>query len=348
MPPSAATRRRTRRGRARKAPAFHVEVFHCMPEPWQPWERDWADLPADAISCVLHKLSLKELLLGGVAEVCRSWRRAAREEPELWRRIDVRFLLAVPPFTRHAMRYNMMRVALGLSAGQCHTFLGDHLDLHGGLFSFLAQRAPLLKSLHLEHYWDFNGGFADAIKKLPLLEELTLVNCSLNEEVLELVARVCPCLNSFSLVKKSRYYCRAYSIQRDDDDRDAFAIARMHGLRSLEIVDDYLGNGGLTAIIENCPHLEYLKMRDCYNINMDADLTAKCAGINIDYVEYFPPTKPCSCCSSPVSWITDDDYDPDDYSDLSLYHYLGDEIDGADFEEHERILDVKSMRRYLS
>ncbi|KAM0847976.1 hypothetical protein ACQ4PT_054681 [Festuca glaucescens] len=170
MPPPAAAGR-NRRGRARKAPAFHVSVFHCMPEPWEAWERDWAELPADAISCILHKLSLVELLLGGVAGVCRSWRRAAREEPELWRRICARFLSAVPPFTRQATLENVMRAALLLSAGQCHTFFGEHLD--DGLFMLLAKQAPLLKSLHLTRcYGISNAGFANAIKKLPLLEEL--------------------------------------------------------------------------------------------------------------------------------------------------------------------------------
>jgi hypothetical protein len=73
------------------------------------------------------------------------------------------------------------------------------------------------------------------------------------------------------------------------------------------------------------------------------------------YYEYFPSSKPCSCCFFPSIYAFQDDgyvpYDDnelDDYHDLSLYSYLGDEIDGTDFEEHERILDVKSMRRYLS
>ncbi|KAM0825860.1 hypothetical protein ACQ4PT_069251 [Festuca glaucescens] len=138
MPPPAATRRRNPRERARKAPAFHVSVFHCMPEPVEAWERDWAELPADAISCILRRLSLVELLLGGVAGVCRSWRRAAREEPELWRRIYLQYLSAVPPFTRQATLENFMRAALRLSAGQCHTFFGEHLD--DNLFMLLAKQ----------------------------------------------------------------------------------------------------------------------------------------------------------------------------------------------------------------
>jgi hypothetical protein len=109
-----------------------------MPEPWEAWERDWAELPADAILCVLHKLSLVELLLGGVAGVCRSWRRAAREEPELWRHIDVSYLPDVPPFTCRAKLENIMRTALRLSAGQCLSFSGDDLD--DDLFMLLAER----------------------------------------------------------------------------------------------------------------------------------------------------------------------------------------------------------------
>ena len=45
--------------------------------------RDWAELPLDLISSVFHQLSSVELLVGGAAGVCRSWRRAAREEPKL-------------------------------------------------------------------------------------------------------------------------------------------------------------------------------------------------------------------------------------------------------------------------
>jgi hypothetical protein len=120
----------------------------------------------------------------------------------------------------------------------------------------------------------------------------------------------------------------------------------------LVLVGDNLDNEGLTAIIDNCPNLEYLNIHDCYNLTMDDNLTAKCARIIVSYDEYFPPSKPSrSRCFSPVSWFSrfsDNDYDPNNYYDLSLYSYLGDEIDGADFEEYERTLDIKSMRRYLS
>jgi hypothetical protein len=205
-------------------------------------------------------------------------------------------------------------------------------------------RAPLLKRLELTRCCPISsGGFADAIKKLHLLEELQLYHC-LHDEA-------CPCLKSFRLVRQRP--C-SYRFNKRTDDREAFAIAKMHRLRSLKLVHGNLSNQGLAAIIDNCPHLEYLTIRDCCNVRMDANLTAKCARIRVDYHEYFPSYELCKCCFfSPINAFNDDGYpydddEPDDYHDLSLYSYLGDEIDGTDCEEHERILDVKSMRRYLS
>ncbi|EAZ05905.1 hypothetical protein OsI_28143 [Oryza sativa Indica Group] len=51
--------------------------------------RNWAELPAAAISAVLGGLDHVDILTGA-GQVCRSWRRAARDDPGLWRRIDMR------------------------------------------------------------------------------------------------------------------------------------------------------------------------------------------------------------------------------------------------------------------
>jgi hypothetical protein len=50
--------------------------------------------------------------------------------------------------------------------------------------------------------------------------------------------------------------------------------------------------------------------------------------------------------ATPSRTYQDDDYpDYGDYYDPS-YHF-DDNIDDADFEDHEKILDIKRMRRYL-
>uniref|UniRef100_A0ACD6AEB2 Uncharacterized protein n=1 Tax=Avena sativa TaxID=4498 RepID=A0ACD6AEB2_AVESA len=328
-PPRPAFTPASRRGRARKAPAFHVSVFkHMTP----PCGRDWAELPADAISCILHKLDQVELLLGGVAAACRSWRRAAREEPELWRRIDLRDLSSIPPFFWRTSRRNIMRAALRLSAGQCHTFFGE---LHHEHLLLLAEGAPLLKSLHLiKCYYLSNEEFANIIEKFHLLEELELLWCLGDTQVLEVFAEVCPGLKHLRLV--TNWNSKPYN------QRKAHAIARMRGLLTLHIVDDALDNEGLTLILDSCRHLEYLNIHNCWNINMDDSLGAKCARIDVDDYEYLLPYDRNSDCGSLCSCSSWDDYD-----DLSLSYYLGDDIDDMD-EKHGRIIDIKSMCRYLS
>ena len=132
-PPAAAPR--SRRYSKRRARTFHVTVFKYTPVPLP--ERDWAELHPDLISRIFRKLDQAELLLGGVAGVCRSWRRVAREEPALWRRIDLRGgLWFVPPFHPKFSLEAMVRAALRLSAGQCETFVAELLD--DDLFIFLS------------------------------------------------------------------------------------------------------------------------------------------------------------------------------------------------------------------
>ncbi|KQJ95446.1 F-box protein SKIP19 [Brachypodium distachyon] len=84
--------------------------------------RNWADLPLDAIFAILDKLDHVDILMGP-GQVCRSWRRAARDEPELWRRIDMR---------DHADLFNqlnlhgMAQAAVRRSKGRCEAFWGEY------------------------------------------------------------------------------------------------------------------------------------------------------------------------------------------------------------------------------
>nr|XP_020152781.1 uncharacterized protein LOC109738094 [Aegilops tauschii subsp. strangulata] len=137
-PPAAAPR--SRRYSKRRARTFHVTVFKYTPVPLP--ERDWAELHPDLISRIFRRLDQAELLLGGVTGVCRSWRRVAREEPELWRRIDLSGGLwyapgSYPPMFNLETR-SMVRKALRLSAGQCEALVCEHVD--DDTLLFLAER----------------------------------------------------------------------------------------------------------------------------------------------------------------------------------------------------------------
>lgn len=53
-------------------------------------QRDWVELPMDAVAMVLGKLVVDDVL-AGPTHVCRNWHRAAAEEPAPWRRVEARF-----------------------------------------------------------------------------------------------------------------------------------------------------------------------------------------------------------------------------------------------------------------
>jgi hypothetical protein len=113
-------------------------VFNDTPFPSG---RDWAELPGDVISCILRKLGHAELLLGGAAASCRSWRRAARDDPSLWRRVDMRYLPIgyCPSRGREINFRGTVRAAVLLSAGQCDTFFGNSY-MNDDILCFLSQK----------------------------------------------------------------------------------------------------------------------------------------------------------------------------------------------------------------
>jgi hypothetical protein len=206
----------------------------------------------------------------------------------------------------------------------------------------LSCRAPSLKSLHLIRSYRLSEKvFLKAIKKLPLLEELELSLCAYNSKVLELVAQECPRLKHF------RHVWNSYIVNRSNckDDKVAFAIAKMHGLRSLHLIADYITNTGLTAIIDNCPRLEYLNIRDCPRVRMDDNLAKKCACIIMDDCEYsLPPSPGGRFCFSPRNvpdTDTEGDYYDDNEDDSSSASYCLPDVYDA-----ERVFDNKSMLRY--
>ncbi|OEL37199.1 hypothetical protein BAE44_0001782 [Dichanthelium oligosanthes] len=56
-------------------------------------------------------------------------------------------------------------------------------------------------------------------------------------------------------------------------------IAKITELRSLHLFGNSLTNAGLRAILDNCPHLEALDIRHCFNVKVDDALQARCADL---------------------------------------------------------------------
>ncbi|KAM0900064.1 hypothetical protein ACQ4PT_020874 [Festuca glaucescens] len=254
----------------------------------------------------------------------------------------------------------MTRAALRYSVGQCEAFLGELVS--DDVLLVLAQRAPSLKSLHLIRCFVSREGFAKAIKMLPLLEELeiSLCPCLIDKKGVKLVAKACPMMKHLRLVRSTSFPWSDYI------DEVAFAAARMKKLVSLHLVGLYVNYLELTTILDNCHDLEYLNMRDCDPLFVDDNLQLKFPSISMDDHEYLSDYD-CTYLYNCRYYHADDStcigYSPsylecdDDSYDVDYYNIYGDDGDDDDdddddddveFEEHEKILDIKNMRRYLS
>jgi hypothetical protein len=99
-------------------------------------ERDWAKgLPEDVLLTIFHRLEHIEILTSA-GGVCRSWRRASREEPSLWRRITLRGHEGI---ARWLNRCGVACEAVRRAAGQCEAFCGEYAGDDGFLVYLMEQ-----------------------------------------------------------------------------------------------------------------------------------------------------------------------------------------------------------------
>ncbi|TVU02109.1 hypothetical protein EJB05_52475, partial [Eragrostis curvula] len=103
--------------------------------------RDWA--VTDVLLSIFRRLDHADVLMSA-DRVCRAWRRAAVDEPSLWRRITMRWHERFADIDRFAMA----AAAVSRSAGQCEAFCGDYF-FDDGFLGYLYLQAPCLKSLRL-------------------------------------------------------------------------------------------------------------------------------------------------------------------------------------------------------
>ena len=146
-------------------------------------------------------------------------------------------------------------------------------------------RSPCLRSLRLVSCYDVTDiGFTEVVKALPLLEELDISLCDNvgADGVFEVEVEVCPQLKRFRL---SRLH---FSYGVKNKDKDALGIANMRGLCSLQLFGNHLSNKGLETILDNCPHLECLDIRQCLNIDMNETLLEKCSRIKTIKLPAYP------------------------------------------------------------
>ncbi|KAF8662530.1 hypothetical protein HU200_056126 [Digitaria exilis] len=239
--------------------------------------RDWAGLPLDTLLAVLGRLDLADVVLGA-GHVCRPWRRAAREEPALWRRIHIGRSSKLGTYYRFEPG---ARLAVRRTLRWCEAFSADDTnDPPKTIFSNC--RAPQLKSLRLTLTplnvickQDLN----DAISKFTMLEELELSLASDDTALYSSgsLAKTCAVAAVACPLKCFRLNKYRFHWQSQFGDDEAMEIARMPGLRSLQLFGNSLSNASLAAILDGCVSLVSLDIRHCFNVKMNEEMRAKCA-----------------------------------------------------------------------
>ncbi|KAK6932115.1 F-box domain [Dillenia turbinata] len=229
--------------------------------------RNWLELPSDVTCLILKKLGTVEILTSA-QRICKLWWKLCKD-PAIWRTIDLSDL-----GYSWDTNYDPEVVARNAIDRSCGELVDINIEYFGsdGLMEYITARTSNLKRLRLVSCCISDEGLSDAAEKLPLLEDLEISLCSFTRESLEVVGRCCPRLRTL------KYNKRGYRRPRVECDEEALAIAGcMPELRYLQFFGNKLTNDGLQAILDGCPHLEYLDLRQCFNITLPEDLGRKCA-----------------------------------------------------------------------
>ncbi|XP_003575531.2 F-box protein SKIP19 isoform X2 [Brachypodium distachyon] len=179
----------------------------------------------------------------------------------------------------------MARAAVDRSAGQCDSFCSRAND---ELLLYIADRVPSLRILHITSRYDVSSSvLSEAIKKLPLLEELDVVlksesnrRCHSDNswaEVLRSAAEACSHLRHFAVSHDGpKGVANIYYWGKRPKD---FAILTMLCLHSLKLFGSSFTRDVVLSIVGSCPNLQSLDLTHAAYLKMDGELMAKCSMI---------------------------------------------------------------------
>ncbi|KAL6558833.1 hypothetical protein OROMI_019183 [Orobanche minor] len=226
----------------------------------------WIELPRDVTANILRRLGAVEIL-ENVQKVCTTWRSVCRE-PSMWRVIDMNLS---DDFQIFCNSDSMCRRAVDRSQGELIdiNIVGFGTD---DLLRYISDRSCHLKRLRLGCCDCISGGgLTSAVKKFPELEELHLFFMPfIHAGDIETISMSCPMLKSFT------FNNRGYRFS-DIDDSYALTVAKsMPNLRHLRLFGNRLSDEGLRAILDGCPHLGSLDLRQCFNVDLQGDLGKQC------------------------------------------------------------------------
>ncbi|CAL5010820.1 unnamed protein product [Urochloa decumbens] len=280
-----------------------------------PSDRDWSELPLDALAMVFGKIGAIDILMGA-GLVCHSWLEAAKL-PDLWRSVDMAHHKLLDD-----MNYGVGIIddlsfsddgiidGVGFSSVKPNKINSEQRELQlddiitvNNKYICQCHRSPALKEFGLISCFGVsNKGFTKLISKFPQIENLQLEFCHniSGREVYEAIGKSCTQLKRFSLMRTG------YIIG------EVVGIAAMHELRSLTVHVGGLTNKDLASVLDGCSHLEHLDLSCCFGIGVSEDaVRTRCPGIK-------------SLILPRMYYEDDDYYDAVQYQRDCAYDLLGD------------------------
>ncbi|KAK4491566.1 hypothetical protein RD792_002318 [Penstemon davidsonii] len=218
----------------------------------------WIELPGDVTANILHRLGAVEIL-ESAQRVCTTWWSVC-QDPSLWQVIDMKNIGDIYEMTSDL---NIIcRQAVDRSQGQLIDFNMEYFGTDE-LLHYVSERSTNLRRLRLACCYEISGkGLSESVKKFPQLEDLHLFFMpSIHGEDIEAIGRSCPMLKSFTFNE------RAYRYPLIEEDIALAVAESMPGLHQLQLFGNRMTNDGLQAILDGCPNLKLLDLRQCFNVD---------------------------------------------------------------------------------
>ncbi|KAJ4816016.1 RNI-like superfamily protein [Rhynchospora pubera] len=204
----------------------------------------WMELPSDILLMIFQKMGAISILTKAIL-LCRDWLELARNEPLIWRKVDM---------TCHGKKFgsrylqDIACIAVNWSAGQLEEFSAEGF-VSDDLLQYLADSTSNLKSFSLINCRKISQeALEKTIKRWPLLEEIELTRYWMcPPEFYQTIGLSCPQLKCFRL---NTIYIE-FPEYDDIDKKDSIAKCigkTMHNLCSLQLIGSRLTMEGDAGI----------------------------------------------------------------------------------------------------
>ncbi|XP_071719348.1 putative F-box/LRR-repeat protein 9 [Rutidosis leptorrhynchoides] len=254
-----------------------IDIPNLKPTPPKLFD-NWFDLPPELNVNIVSRIHHFEIL-ENAQYVCSDWYKVCKD-PSIWKVINL-FRLRESFYMSESFNgglpgiWKICKNVVDRSDGQLVDIVIPDLRTDE-ILMYVADRARQLKRLDMYCCIRDDSSiksFHKALKKFPLLEELSVDFEYLTKEAIESAGRYCPLLKTLSFYQEGSL---SSSLKVNDEIGVAIG-ANLHELRHLKLINNTISNIGLKAILDGCHQLESLKLSMCAHIDLNRDVVKRCS-----------------------------------------------------------------------